>query len=85
MNNEQLSTLSPSADTVPNCQHHWVIQDADGPESLGVCRECGTVKQFKNYLATSHWGEDRSRNESRASLLGKPSSSRIFVEDENDF
>ena len=31
------------------CSHHWVIQPADGPLSLGVCkfcretRECGII------------------------------------------
>ena len=85
MINEQLSAVSAVDDIVPSCQHHWVIQDGDGPISVGVCRECGTFKNFKNYLEASHWGDDKSKNETRASLLGRPSSSRIAVEDENDF
>ena len=85
MNADQLSTLSPADDTLPSCQHHWVIQDGDGPVSTGTCRLCGAFKEFRNYLEASHWGDDRSRTESRASLLGRPSSSRVILEDEDDF
>ena len=30
------------------CQHHWVIDQADGPTSNGRCRFCGTSKNFLN-------------------------------------
>ena len=85
MNNDQLSTLSPSDAIAPSCQHHWVIQEADGPISVGLCRECGEIKEFKNYLEASHWGDDKSRSESRASLLGRPSRSPVILEDDDDF
>ena len=32
------------------CHHHWVIGNADGRVSRGVCRVCGARKEFKNYL-----------------------------------
>jgi hypothetical protein len=31
-----------------DCQHHWVIDQADGPTSSGRCRLCGTKKSFLN-------------------------------------
>lgn len=44
------------------CQHHWVIQAADGPTSPGVCRECGETRDFKNYVETATWGDTRLIN-----------------------
>ncbi len=44
------------------CQHHWVIQAADGPTSPGACRLCGETKDFKNYVETATWGDTRLMN-----------------------
>ena len=44
------------------CQHHWVIQAADGPTSSGVCRVCGEAKDFNNYVETATWGDTRLIN-----------------------
>ena len=44
------------------CQHHWLIQAADGPTSPGVCRLCGETKDFKNYVETATWGDTRLIN-----------------------
>ena len=85
MINEQASALSLTDDDGPSCQHHWVIQEADGPISLGLCRECGAFKEFKNYLEASHWGDEKARNESRVSLLGTPSRSRPILEEDDEF
>jgi hypothetical protein len=30
------------------CRHHWMIQTADGPVSLGVCRFCFEARDFRN-------------------------------------
>lgn len=30
------------------CPHHWHIEQANGPESLGICRDCGERRMFKN-------------------------------------
>ncbi|MBM4463330.1 MAG: hypothetical protein FJ012_08350 [Chloroflexi bacterium] len=32
------------------CRHHWVIEDAAGRASDGVCKFCGAHKAFMNYL-----------------------------------
>lgn len=31
------------------CTHFWIIQNANGPVSRGVCRHCGVTREFKNY------------------------------------
>jgi len=31
--------------------HRWRIDEPNGPVSLGVCKVCGTTKEFKNWLA----------------------------------
>ncbi len=41
------------------CRHHWLIQAADGPTSNGVCRICGEVREFKNYVEAATWGDTR--------------------------
>ena len=35
---------------VPGCCHHWEIEPAEGPISLGVCRLCHESKEFKNSI-----------------------------------
>ncbi len=47
---------------VLECQHHWVIQAADGPTSPGVCRLCGERREFKNYVESATWGDTRLVN-----------------------
>ncbi len=33
--------------------HHWVIAEANGPASAGVCKHCGAARLFKNWLEDS--------------------------------
>ena len=38
------------------CVHHWVIEDAKGPTSMGECKNCFEVKEFNNYVESpSEW------------------------------
>ncbi len=37
------------------CSHHWVIQPADGPVSLGVCKFCRETREFRNYIDVWEW------------------------------
>ena len=81
---EQVAALDGSGEDIPQCNHHWVIQDGDGPKSAGVCRLCGALKEFRNYLEASYWGEEKNKSDSRASLLGRPSRALIILEDEDN-
>ena len=31
-----------------NCIHHWLLEEATGPTSLGRCKLCGEEKTFLN-------------------------------------
>ncbi len=31
--------------------HRWRIDEPNGPVSYGVCKVCGTTKEFKNWLS----------------------------------
>ena len=35
---------------VETCTHNWMIQPAAGPTSLGMCRFCREVREFKNWV-----------------------------------
>ena len=32
------------------CHHYWIIESADGPTSMGLCKFCGAEKEFFNSL-----------------------------------
>ena len=31
--------------------HHWLIEEACGPTSMGRCRDCGAERSFRNWPA----------------------------------
>ena len=62
---QQESTPSTAQNTeTAVCCHHWAIQPATGPLSEGVCRICGEVREFKNYVEAATWGDSRLSNRS---------------------
>ena len=44
------------------CQHHWVIEEANGPTSPGTCQRCGETKEFQNSTPSGNmmWGNTDS-------------------------
>ena len=32
-----------------DCEHHWMIEEANGPTSEGRCQRCGCLKNFFNF------------------------------------
>ena len=40
-----------AGDNKKYCEHHWEIETAQGPVSMGVCRHCGEKREFHNYLS----------------------------------
>ena len=63
---QELTTVADGEDqSLPACPHHWVIQPATGPVSPGICQTCGEVREFKNYIEASSWGDDRASGRSR--------------------
>ncbi len=39
------------------CRHHYIIEVATGPISLGTCTECKVTKEFKNHISRTFWGD----------------------------
>jgi hypothetical protein len=39
-----------------DCIHVWQIAEAHGPQSLGVCKNCGEQREFKNYIEQKGFG-----------------------------
>jgi len=37
------------------CRHYWVIESPTGPTSIGVCKYCGAVNEFSNYVPYPSW------------------------------
>jgi len=37
------------------CNHHWIIEAANGHTSQGVCRLCQQVREFENSTNESSW------------------------------
>jgi hypothetical protein len=46
----QTATSEPVAE-VRDHAHRWRIEEPNGPVSHGVCKVCGTTKEFKNWLS----------------------------------
>ena len=65
-----------SSNSLPVCRHHWVIQPADGPISIGSCQICGVSREFKNYVESATWGDSRGSS--------KGASVSVFVESSSD-
>jgi len=40
------------------CVHHWVIEAAEGVRSKGVCKYCGEIREFDNYISVDSWVDD---------------------------
>ena len=37
------------------CAHYWIIESPQGPISKGVCKYCGAVSEFSNYVPYPSW------------------------------
>ena len=37
-------------ETKATCCHHWVIETANGPVSLGYCQFCFDTREFRNSI-----------------------------------
>ena len=40
------------------CQHYWIIEEAKGPTSQGVCKFCDTKREFHNSWDSTYVGRD---------------------------
>ena len=49
----------------PQCRHHWVIESPQGATSLGRCKLCEEVREFRNSAADTLWEGDPMRSAGR--------------------
>jgi hypothetical protein len=42
----------------PQCKHHWVIESPHGATSLGRCKLCHEVREFRNSSVDTLWEGD---------------------------
>jgi hypothetical protein len=42
----------------PVCRHHWIIETPHGATSLGRCKICQEVREFRNSAADTLWEGD---------------------------
>ena len=42
----------------PQCRHHWVIDSPHGATSMGRCKLCNEVREFRNSAADTLWEGD---------------------------
>ena len=42
----------------PTCRHHWVIESPHGATSVGRCKVCDEVREFRNSTADTLWEGD---------------------------
>ena len=38
--------------------HFWMIDQPNGPTSVGVCKLCGEKQEFRNSIVGSGWDRD---------------------------
>lgn len=37
------------------CHHYWIIEKAKGPTSRGMCKYCGSKRDFSNFIPDYQW------------------------------
>lgn len=50
-------------DIATDCQHQWMIDQPNGPTSVGVCKLCGETSEFQNSIPGTGW--DRQSPQSK--------------------
>lgn len=43
------------------CTHHWIIEAANGPISMGYCKNCLETKEFRNSELEFDWKHPATR------------------------
>ena len=52
---EQVENLEQEA---PQCRHHWIIESPHGATSMGRCKRCKEVREFRNSAVDTLWEGD---------------------------
>lgn len=56
------------------CVHHWIVDLADGPTSMGRCKRCGEKREHKNSVTDpKNWHAlDKKRQENDPEYFNRP-------------
>ena len=57
---------------VPVCRHHWVIESPHGATSLGRCKRCDEVREFRNSAIDTLWEGDPMASISKMGGRSRP-------------
>lgn len=71
---EEIYNLNEEA---PQCRHHWVIEPPHGATSMGRCKLCEEVREFRNSATDTVWEGDPM---SSISKMGSGSSRPVVRE-----
>jgi DNA-directed RNA polymerase subunit M/transcription elongation factor TFIIS len=50
-----MATVNATEYCTDGLRHHWLIEEPNGPTSLGTCKRCGTERRFRNSVQASRW------------------------------
>ena len=48
---QEPTRVADEEETTCLCRHYWIIETANGPVSLGMCRLCHETREFKNSIS----------------------------------
>lgn len=55
-------TIERTEAAIAECRHHWKIDAPNGATSMGVCKRCGTEREFANSTSESIWDNDHGES-----------------------
>ena len=65
------------------CQHYYILEPANGPVSIGVCKLCAVVKEFLNAIpGDQSWFHSNTTDEEKE-LQTKTTKSKRAYKSEN--
>jgi hypothetical protein len=56
----------------PRCRHHWVIASPEGATSVGTCKLCGEIREFRNSTSDTLWEGDPMSSISKMGGRSRP-------------
>ena len=82
--NETVVQENVVEEQVITCRHHWVIAAPEGATSMGRCKRCGEVKEFRNSSGDMMWERDGGGGGSswNGPIASKPAESATAGADE---
>lgn len=82
---EESTLIQDTPSLAPDCTHHWVIDTPSGPVSSGVCKACGEVREFRNYLENSPpWEDDVPLDQVSSGARFRPGEIAVRTGDQSD-